>query len=88
MPIIIHPAVIYNCSKDVRIIFYFQLKREKGVKRENMSVTCKDLIEYVMEQQKVKQTYFFLKKGCDLSFNYYTCVHIPSGGLSGWWSKR
>ena len=35
--------------------FYFQLKREKGVKRENMSVTCKDLIEYVMEQQKVKQ---------------------------------
>ena len=35
--------------------FFFQLKREKGVKRENMSVTCKDLIEYVMEQQKVKQ---------------------------------
>ena len=35
--------------------FSLKLKREKGVKRENMSVTCKDLIEYVMEQQKVKQ---------------------------------
>ena len=71
MPTIIHYAdctVIYQCSKDVQIIFYFQLKREKGVKRENMSVTCKDLIEYVMEQQKVKQ-HFFLRKGCDLSFN-------------------
>ena len=46
--------VIYQCSNDVQVIFYFQLEREKEVEREKMSVTCKDLIEYVMEQQKVK----------------------------------
>ena len=74
MPIIIHSAdctEVYQCSIDVQIIFYFQLKREKGVKRENMSVTCKDLIEYVMEQQKVEQlrSISFFGKGYDLSFN-------------------
>ena len=54
MLIIIHSTdctVIYQCN--VQIIFSLKLKREKGVKRENMSVTCKDLIEYVLEQQKV-----------------------------------
>merc|ERR1712037_239211 len=27
-----------------------QLKREKGVEREKMSVTCKELVEYIKEQ--------------------------------------
>ena len=79
MPIIIHPAdctVIYQCSIDVQIIFYFQLKREKGVKRENMSVTCKDLIEYVMEQQKVKQlrSISFLER----DVTYHSTKHVCS----------
>ena len=79
MPIIIHPAdctVIYQCLIDVQIIFYFQLKREKGVKRENMSVTCKDLIEYVMEQQKVKQlkSISFLER----DVTYHSTKHMCS----------
>ena len=68
MPINIHSVdctVMYYCSKDVQIIFSLKLKREKGVKRENMSVTCKDLIEYVLEQQKVEQ----LRKGVDFSLD-------------------
>ena len=30
-----------------------QLKREKGVEREKMSVTCKELVEYIKEQMPV-----------------------------------
>ena len=29
------------------------MKREKGVEREKMSVTCKDLVEYIKEQMPV-----------------------------------
>ena len=33
--------------------FWLQLKREKGVEREKMSVTCKDLVDFVKQQMAV-----------------------------------
>ena len=33
---------------------YLQLKREKGVEREKISVTIKDLIQYVKDQAAVR----------------------------------
>ena len=44
------------------------------MKRENMSVTCKDLIEYVMEQQKVKQlrSISFLER----DVNYHSTITL------------
>ena len=46
------------------------------MKRENMSVTCKDLIEYVMEQQKVKQlkSISFLER----DVTYHSTKHVCS----------
>ena len=35
------------------ITVLWQLKREKGVEREKMSVTCKELVEYIKEQMPV-----------------------------------